>query len=101
MLSFMLVTTAESQERSLEEDRAQINQDENALIGKFVEEAARLERGAVKAFKAEAARDKEIITARPKSSVITDHATPSIESIEADLEAREKLALEIENKDKK
>lgn len=97
----MLITTAESQERSQEEDKAQINQAEDALIGKFVEEAVRLEQGAVKAFKAEAVRDKKIITARPKSSVTSEHTPPSIESIEADLEAREKLALEIENQDKR
>jgi type II secretory pathway component PulM len=96
-----LLTKVESQERSLDEDRAQINQTENTVIGKLAEEVTRLEHGAVESFKAEAARDKKIITSRPNTSAEVNKVAPSLESIQADLEAREKLAQEIENEDDK
>ena len=86
-----------SEERALSEVRADVNSAEEGLIGKFAEEAVRLERGTAKALKAEALRDKKILAAKNNTQKDSPSSAPSIESIKADLQEREAIASQIEH----
>jgi hypothetical protein len=90
------ITDAQSQESLDSNYQADINESENALIGKFAEEVLRLEHGAVKSLKAEAIRDKKHLENRNRQTEEATHSIPSIESIEADLKEREAIAKELE-----
>lgn len=96
ILVLSLAAPAHAQEPGNSDYKEQINKDEDALLGKFVEEAVKLEHGAEKALKAEWARDKKRFSEKPQPSTETHKEAPTIESIEADLEAREEIAAEIE-----
>jgi len=96
LLAITSPTFAQEEENTNYHQR--INQDEDTLLGKFAEEAAKLEHGAEKALREEWARDKKIFTKKTPPSTQAHKEAPPIESIEADLEAREEIAAEIEKK---
>jgi len=98
IISILIMTPlALSQDPGNSDYKEQINTDEDAIVGKFAEEALKLEHGAEKALKAEWARDKKRFSDKPKPSTETLKEAPSVESIKADLQAREEIAAEIEN----
>lgn len=94
---FILPLGAQSEEESSSEIQSEANDAEEALVGKFAEEISRLEHGAAKAFKGEARRDQELVYKKNHPTQDLNEVKKSIDSIEADLQERERIANEIES----